>query len=142
MGEVSDTLLVALGAQVLGQVLKVIVHSARAGRLQLRYFVNAGGFPSAHSAFTTALLVSIAFKRGIASDLFAVAAVFSAIVLYDAYRLRGAVQRQAKMLNKLLRERGEPPVSELSGHSLPEIAVGVLLGALVATVYAVGFGSV
>ncbi len=140
MTGISDTLLVAVGAQVLGQILKVIVHSVRAGRPQLHYFINAGGFPSAHSAFATALLVGIAFRRGLDSDVFAVAAVFSLIVIYDAYRLRGAVQRQAKMLNRLLRERGDPEVSELSGHTLPEIIVGVLLGGTVATVYALGFG--
>ncbi len=142
MGEISDTLIVAVAAQLSGQLIKVVVHSLRARRWQLRYFVNAGGFPSAHSAFSTALLVGIAFRRGLNSDLFAVAAVFSAIVVYDAYRLRGAVQHQAKMLNKLLRERGEPEVSELSGHSLPEIVVGVVLGAAIATAYAVMIAAV
>ncbi len=140
MSEISDVLIVAVLAQLLGQLLKVILHSIWSRRLQLHYFVNAGGFPSAHSAFATALLVGIALRRGLGSDVFAVAAVFSAIVIYDAFRLRGAVQKQAKMLNRVLRERGEPEVSELSGHSLPEIAVGILLGAAVATVYALTLG--
>ncbi len=141
MRAISDTLLVAVAAQLTGQLIKVVLHSVRTRSLQWHYFVNAGGFPSAHSAFSTALLVGIAFRSGLDSDLFAVAAVFSAIVIYDAYRLRGAVQNQAKMLNKILRERGEPEVSELSGHSLAEIIVGVILGATIATAYAVTVGA-
>lgn len=98
-----------------------------------RYFVSAGGFPSAHSAFVTALSVSVGLRSGFGSDLFSLAAVFSAIVIYDAYRLRGEVERHSRVLNRLteeLRPGAYPRMSEMVGHNLQEIMAGIGVGAL------------
>jgi acid phosphatase family membrane protein YuiD len=91
--------------------------------------VTAGGIPSAHTAFVAALSVAIGVRHGFGSDLFAVASVFSAIVIYDAYRLRGHVQTHAKLINRLLlKDQAVEPVSEMVGHSVPEIVMGLLIG--------------
>lgn len=128
-------LITAVAVQVLCQLFKVLYYSIRDGKPSWGYFVSAGGIPSAHSAFVTALSVSIGLRSGFGSDLFAVAFVFSAIVVYDAYRLRGAVEKHAKLLNRLAarfhsdeRER----LSEMIGHTLPEIVSGVLVGGIFA----------
>ncbi|MFP4115112.1 MAG: divergent PAP2 family protein [Spirochaetota bacterium] len=124
-----QVLLTAVGVQVFCQVFKLALYSIRDRRFTPAYLVTAGGVPSAHSAFVTALAVAIGIRNGFASDTFALAFVFSAIVIYDAYRLRGHVQRHAEVINQLvLRPAGEEPVSEMVGHSLSEIAAGVLLG--------------
>jgi uncharacterized protein len=126
-------LLTALVAQVVGQTAKFVLYSVRDGRISPHYLVSAGGVPSAHTAFVTALTAYIGLTSGVVSDLFAVAAVFSAIVIYDAFRLRGHVQRHAELLNRhVLLPNGEPPVSEMVGHSLPEIAAGLAVGGAMA----------
>ncbi|MFP4644848.1 MAG: divergent PAP2 family protein [Spirochaetales bacterium] len=150
----AGSLLVAVGVQVLCQLFKVVLYSFRDRRFSPHYFVSAGGMPSAHSAFVTALTTSVGIRSGIDSDLFAVSFVFAAIVAYDAYRLRGHVQEHARRINALQARlqapaanprgegserargsRGAPagpdagePVSEMVGHSLPEIAAGVVFG--------------
>ena len=145
------SLLIAVGVQVLCQLFKVVLYSLRDRRFSPRYFVTAGGMPSAHSAFVTALTTAVAVRSGIDSDLFAVSFVFAAIVAYDAFRLRGHVQEHAKRINRLQAEvaamnagsagasaqpPGPRPVSEMVGHSLSEIAAGIVFGVAGALVVA------
>lgn len=127
----SASLLTAVIVQVACQAFKVLLYSIREKKPNLRYFLSAGGMPSAHSAFVTALSVSIGLWNGFDSELFAVACVFSAIVMYDAYRLRGTVERHARLLRELLAKH--PDVSavgltDMVGHTPAEIAVGIAAG--------------
>ncbi len=118
--------------QVACQAFKVVLYSIRERRLALSRFISAGGMPSAHAAFVTALSVSVGLWNGFRSELFAVACVFSLIIAYDAWRLRGAVQQQARALRMLLSKHPEVdagPINENVGHSLAEIGVGLLVGA-------------
>ncbi len=122
-------LVTAVVVQLSCQVFKFVLYSARDRTVAFKYLVTAGGIPSAHSAFVTALTVAIAMRNGVGSDLFAVSFVFSAIVIYDAYRLRGHVQRHAEVINaELVRPKGGEEISEMVGHSLPEIVIGMLYG--------------
>jgi uncharacterized protein len=124
-GHLPLSLLTAVGVQVLCQLFKVALYSARGRRLALSWFVSAGGMPSAHSAFVTSLAVSVGLWSGFASDLFAVACVFSIITIYDAWRLRGAVEHHARILARLAPAE---EVNQRLGHSLPEIAAGIAAG--------------
>jgi hypothetical protein len=73
-------------------------------------------------------------RAGIQSEVFAVAFVFGTIVTYDAFRLRGEVERHAKRLNALARREGAESaehrerLNEMIGHSLAEIVVGIFVG--------------
>lgn len=131
MGDLPASLITAVAVQVSCQVFKLVYYSIADRRFTIGYLVTAGGMPSAHTAFVTALSVAVGIRNGFASDVFAVAFVFSAIVMYDAYRFRGHVERQGKVLNRVI-DRYHPSetdrVPEMVGHSLGEIAVGLLLG--------------
>jgi hypothetical protein len=69
--------------------------------------------------------------------LFAVAAVFAAVVLYDAAGLRQAVSIQARILNRMLDEIfsqhafSEQRLREFLGHTPTEVSVGFGLGLVV-----------
>jgi acid phosphatase family membrane protein YuiD len=121
----------AVVVQVACQAFKVVLYSIRDRKLSLSYFVSAGGMPSAHSAFVTALSVSVGLWNGFGSDLFAVSCVFSLIIVYDAFRLRGTVQHHARVLKKLASlhpQVGAEELTEMVGHTLGEIAAGILVG--------------
>jgi acid phosphatase family membrane protein YuiD len=124
-------LITACAVQIACQAFKVIYYSVREKKPSLSWFVSAGGMPSAHSAFVTALLVSIGLRDGVGSGVFAVAGVFSVITIYDALRLRGAVQHHARILT-LLAERHPDiqtgPINTRLGHTLPELAAGIACG--------------
>ena len=131
------SLLIALGVQLCCQGIKFASHSIRIGRPSWKHLVTFGGMPSAHSAFVTALAVCIGTFDGFTSDLFALATVFGTIVIFDAYKLRGNVQKQALVLNRLqakaLPEDQRVEINEMVGHTLPEIAAGIALAVAVAT---------
>ena len=127
----SVSLVSAVVVQVACQAFKVVFYSIRERRLALSRFISAGGMPSAHAAFVTSLSVSVGLWSGFRSDVFAVACVFSLIIAYDAWRLRGAVQDQARALQRLLTIHPELNVGALNenlGHSLPEIGAGLMVG--------------
>ena len=139
-------LIVAILSQVSAQLFKVILYSVTERRFAVDRFTNAGGIPSAHTAFVTAVAATIGLQRGVASDIFAVATVFAAIVIYDSFRLRGHVQRHAEVLNRLLAprraaagsegSRDDASLSEHVGHSFPEVVAGVVWGLM----FALGLG--
>ncbi|GAB4366516.1 MAG: hypothetical protein Kow009_03300 [Spirochaetales bacterium] len=75
--------------------------------------------------------MGIGLRWGFDSDLFALAFVFSTIVIYDAFRLRGAVEHHAKLLNRIT-SRHHPEefvgLNERIGHTMGEIFWGILVG--------------
>ena len=134
---ISISLVSAVIVQVLCQITKFISYSIRDKRISFKYLYTAGGMPSSHSAFVTALSLSIGLWNGFNSDLFAVSFVFTAIIIYDAYRLRGTVQTHSKVLKKLINQLPvdeHEPIEEMVGHSIPEILAGIIAGSLFAGV--------
>ena len=93
--------------------------------------------PSSHSAIVMGLTTGIGRIDGLASPLFAIALIFSFVVMYDAAGVRRAAGRQAAILNRLVEDlvamRGirEERLRELLGHTPVEVIVGAALGILV-----------
>jgi uncharacterized protein len=127
-------------AWLIAQVIKVIEDSARHKRVDLRRLASAGGMPSSHTALVVSLTTVIGSKRGINSPEFALAAIFSVVVMYDATGVRRAAGKQARVLNRIIddlfHQEGikEERLRELLGHTPVEVIAGGLLGFLVAVV--------
>ncbi len=89
--------------------------------------------PSAHSASVVALLTMIGGLNGVDSAIFAVAALFAAIVMYDSVMVRRSSGEQGESLKALLKEQKSrvriPRVAK--GHTPLEVAVGALFGLVV-----------
>jgi len=72
--------------------------------------------------------------------LFALAAAFALVVMFDAQGVRRATGKQARILNKIMEDiywQGkidEVRLRELVGHTPLEVIAGCLLGILIATV--------
>ncbi len=131
----SASLISAALVQVICQLFKVVFYSIKDRKLQMRYLFSAGGMPSAHSAFVTALSLSIGLRLGFASEHFTVASVFSIIIIYDSFRLRGTVQRHAQLLQRMMKnfpEERETKLNLMVGHSPAETLAGIGAGALFA----------
>jgi acid phosphatase family membrane protein YuiD len=122
-------LIIPFIAIILAEALKAIVDIIRK-RKKVR-FVNPGGMPSGHSAFVTALVVTVAYRDGIGSTMFMISAVIALIVMYDAITLRQEAGLHAKVLNKL---KSGSKLEESLGHTFWEVTVGAVFGALVAFV--------
>jgi uncharacterized protein len=130
-------LLPAAIAWFIAQVAKVALRSIRQRRLNLRVLAETGGMPSSHSALVMGLTATVARIDGISSSTFAIALVFSLVVMYDAQGVRRAAGRQAEVLNRVLEDlfgqRGlrEERLRELLGHTPIQVLVGALLGVCV-----------
>ena len=127
----SRSLVVAVAVQLASQLFKVVFYSLRERRLRLDYFISTGGMPSAHTAFVSALTVSLGLHYGLASEFFTVAFVFSVIMVYDLVRVRGAVHAHSRILAMLLEQvrlRQQVVLPHLASHSLPEILAGLVVG--------------
>ncbi len=133
-----------LGVSVLSwfiaQLLKVIFTLIQEKRLDLSQLTASGGMPSSHSSFTMALAVGTGQLHGYDSTLFAIAFVFSCVVMYDAANVRFQAGRQAMLINKIMENMKDHKITidytlkEILGHTPTQVFAGALLGIIVALV--------
>lgn len=126
---------VALIACITAQILKVVITLIWERKLDFNRLFETGGMPSSHSALVIALVTSIGRVYGVNSPLFAIAAVFALIVMFDASGVRRAAGEQAKILNYMMEHWKETTpeifgekLRELLGHTPLQVIMGALLG--------------
>lgn len=136
----NQILMVSLLSWFVAQLLKLILTLINDKKLDFEKLISSGGMPSSHSSFTTALAVSVGQVHGYNTGLFAVAAVFSFVVMYDAANVRLEAGKQAALLNKIIDTMQDPNVTlderlkELLGHTPLQVAAGAILGIVIALV--------
>jgi acid phosphatase family membrane protein YuiD len=126
-------LVAALAGWAVAQIIKGILILIREKRLDVERFLGSGGMPSSHSATVSALTTAAALQYGPSSGIFAVSAVMSIIVIYDARGVRREAGRHGRVLNELLEFLQAPfdqnkSFDELVGHTPVEVFVGILVG--------------
>ena len=87
-------LIAPLVAWVIAQVTKLVLVAVRQRRLDFRVLAETGGMPSSHAAIVSGLTAAIGRIDGVASGTFAIALIFSSVVMYDAQGVRRAAGRQ------------------------------------------------
>jgi acid phosphatase family membrane protein YuiD len=130
-------------AQLLKAVIVLLSSRKRSPREVLETIAwRTGGMPSSHVALVSAMTTSTAFREGVGSNLFTVCFWVTLIVTRDAMGVRRATGLQARTLNFLGRNLAERlglefhPVKEVLGHTPLEVAVGAILGIIIAAAYA------
>ena len=78
------------------QVFKVIYDLITTKKFNFKRIMGAGGMPSSHSAVVVGLATLIGKYEGVNTPIFAVALIFSFIVMYDAAGVRRAAGRTKK----------------------------------------------
>lgn len=123
------------------QLFKVLWDLIFEHKFNFKRILGAGGMPSSHSAVVTTLTTMIAREYGIESPMFAISAIFSAIVMYDAAGVRRAAGKQAQLLNKIVETPGLTGVQmserlvEVLGHTPTQVIVGAVIGILVGLIF-------
>ncbi len=126
----------------LAQGLKIPIHYLVEKEWDWNRFWGSGGMPSSHTAMVTAATIMLGVLHGFDTPLFAVSAIFSSVVMYDATGVRRETGRQAKVINQILQDvliNGRPisnvELKELVGHKPTEVVGGAVLGIAIAIVY-------
>ncbi len=130
-------ILIPIVAVGVTQVLKFMIEAAK-GKLRWATLLEYGGMPSAHTAFVVALDTVIWRQEGWASPAFAVAAVFSLLIIRDAIGLRQVLSQHGRILNMLIRELPDreeqkfpPHLLERLGHTPWQALVGGCIGLVI-----------
>ncbi len=134
-------LMSAIVAWLIAQIFKIFtgVYRDRHVNLSLLLF-STGGMPSSHSATVLALTTAAALGEGVGTPVFAICAILSIIVIIDATGVRYETGKQAKMLNKIVKEmftdteHAEVHFKEFIGHTPLQVFVGAILGVVVGVV--------
>lgn len=119
------------------QLFKFIYDLVKSKKFNFKRLMQAGGMPSSHSGVVISLTTMIGKNVGINSPLFAVALIFSFIVMYDAAGVRRAAGKQAKLLNKIVETPGLTSLQvserlvEVLGHTPVQVIVGTAIGVIV-----------
>lgn len=123
-------------AQILKHAARLIGRNRRIFQHKSRGLLLSGGMPSAHSATVVALTTIIGLKDGVDGGLFALAFLFSSVVIYDAVMVRYSSGQQGDLLNRLLSEKKSKllPIKVAHGHTVLEVVAGTILGLAVAVV--------
>lgn len=123
------------------QAFKVIWDLVTLHKFNFKRILGAGGMPSSHSAVVMALSTMVAREYGINSPIFAIALIFSMIVMYDAAGVRRAAGKQAAMLNKIAETPGltnlemHEKLVEVLGHTPIQVVVGAVIGIIVGMLF-------
>ncbi|MBB3109340.1 hypothetical protein FHS18_001392 [Paenibacillus phyllosphaerae] len=138
-------LMAALLAVVLAQIVKVPIKLIATRTWDVGLGFSTGGMPSSHSAAVTSLATAIGITEGVDSSAFAIAAVVSAITMYDAAGIRRHAGMHASLINRIARalpmlhhDSDTTPreeLKELLGHRPIEVLAGAFFGAIVSILY-------
>lgn len=137
----NDTLWLPMSIVVLVQFFKFVRESIIAGTYKFDSLTRSGGMPSSHSAMVTSLATAVAYRTGVGSTAFAIAAVLAAIVMHDARGIRHESGKQAVSINRLMREVFTNPtliqeeLKERLGHTSTEVFFGGITGIVYVILY-------
>lgn len=134
-------LVAAFLAWFIAQIIKLFFDIVQNKRLKLSLLVSSGGMPSSHTSSVCALTTIIGIQNGVPSHLFAIAFVFSIIVMYDAMGVRRETGKHSEILNNLINdildykpEYFQKNLKELVGHTPFQVLCGAILGVITAII--------
>src|SRR3989344_49989 len=127
-------LIIPLIVVISSQAIKLLTDSIKGNFDFKNLLISYGGMPSGHTAFSVSITTLVGLHYGIDAPIFAIAAVFTILVIRDALGFRNVLGNQAKLFNKL-RQRlpasdvaDLPPFREQFGHSFLEVFGGIVWG--------------
>jgi acid phosphatase family membrane protein YuiD len=134
-------LIITLTVWALAQTIKVALGVIRERRFNFKWFIGTGGMPSSHAAGATALAVTCGYELGFDSPVFALAAVFALVTMFDAQGVRRETGQQAEILNRILEDiywKGKietKRLGELIGHTPIQVFIGSIIGLILSSIF-------
>lgn len=134
---ISPYIVAIVAAWLIAQGAKYLLVAIRQRRFDhFRQLYLSGNMPSAHSATVVSLVIVVALRDGLTSGLFGLAALFAAIVMYDAMMVRRSSGEQGIAIQQLIKEQNSKVAlpRAAKGHTPVEVVAGALLGFIIGVV--------
>lgn len=134
----NHVLLAGIVAWLIAQSLKMPIEYRRSRHWDWVLLLRAGGMPSSHSAFVSAVAYMVGLTAGFGTTIFGVAVALAAIVIYDATGIRRQAGKHAEVINAIIADLAaghplkEEQLREVLGHTPFQALMGTLLGILIA----------
>lgn len=146
----SQIIILCLISMMLCQIYKCVWLSIKNKKFYYKALFTTGGFPSSHTStcmtlVTSLLLFQLHDLNGRVDWSFAVAVIFSLIIIHDAMGVRLEASKHAKILNNLTSDMDIEEkqsigfgkkgfLKEMLGHRGIEVFGGIILGVIVGVV--------
>ncbi len=120
-------------AVVLAQVLKTLLDIKQHRRFDWRWLFRGAGMPSSHTATVASLTTAVFLHEGV-TTLFIVTLVFAGIVIRDVIGDKVFATHQENIINRFMQQllhHEKVQWNHLIGHTLVEVAAGLVLGVAV-----------
>ncbi|MBN1383672.1 MAG: divergent PAP2 family protein [Elusimicrobia bacterium] len=95
-------LLVSFCVWFITQTLKFIMVAIFERKIIFRTYFVEGGMPSTHSAIAVSFAVGMGMMYGFTSPFFAMGAIFSVAIIYDAVKVRGSISQNTKTIRNYI----------------------------------------
>lgn len=130
----------ALLANLAAQLLKPLFTYLKTDKFDMLQSIECGGFPSSHSSTVVGLTMAVLFVEGHESTLFAITAIFSLIVIYDAVNVRYYAGKNIELTKQLISDieilnktKFNGPIYQekmkaVLGHKYIEVLGGIIVG--------------
>lgn len=135
-------LLAGIFGWFVAQVVKTIIYAIINRKFDVGRLFGDGGMPSGHSATVTSMALMVGLVRGFGTVEFAISFILATIVCHDATGVRRETEKQAFLINELVKafsELSEDKLPEVKlkqfvGHSPIQVIAGILVGVATASV--------
>jgi len=128
--------LIPLACGIATQFIKFIILALK-GEFRLSALSQYGGMPSSHTSLVVSLTTVVGLHEGITSAAFAIACIFSILIIRDAIGLRQYLSQHGKILNMMIKDLPDDIetkyphwLAERVGHTPWQATVGGVLGLL------------
>jgi len=134
-------LILSVTAQISSMFAKLIINAVRSKKISYKKMATYGGMPSSHTAFVMAAVFGIGFDKefGWRDPLFTISLVVAMIVIIDAVRLRGTVDRLKNIIKQLVENdkelNGKVVIPKNIAHTSAEVIGGIVFAFLYTLVF-------
>ena len=131
-----ELIIIPIAVSLIIQALKLIIDGIPNNFTWQHLMTDYGGMPSSHTGFVSALAVLVGIQEGFTSAAFAICVAILIIVVRDAVGFRRQIGQNSALTNMIGREVFKKKkinyLYERTGHTLPEVFAGFLLGSALA----------
>lgn len=137
--------ILGISAQFFSMLTKGIIKSVKTRSFSLKKMADYGGMPSSHTSFIVSALFGLGLETpgGFQSPVFGIAAVVALIILVDAVKFRGNVDRINGNVTELIKHNGlsdSVKNPKFIAHKINEVVAGVVFAAIYTFLFYMLFG--